>query len=211
MLKIIIMGAGGCGREAMLWAEDQYGDREDLAIAGYIDDNLQALANLKSSYQVLGTIRDWQPEPDQRFVCAIAKPAIRKAIVTDYKQRGATFISVIHPSALIASTSVIGEGAIISPHALVSDNTIIGDFVILNLHTIIAHDARVGSYCTLSSFCDVTGNVKLGDEVFLGSHASIVPGIVVQDGAFICAGSTVMTNVKANTKVLGTPARKFAL
>ena len=44
MYNIIIVGAGGFGREVYLWTKDSFPD-DKYKIKGFLDDNLRALIN----------------------------------------------------------------------------------------------------------------------------------------------------------------------
>ena len=209
--KLVIAGAGGCGREVLQWALAALPCQNEWHIAGFIDDNPNALDNYDTGYTLLGGISSWQPQHDEVFVCAIGSPDIKKRVAQALQERGAQFASIIHPTAIIATTATLGMGVVLSPFTTVSADAVVGDHVFLNLNTSIGHDARVGCYSTLSSYVDVTGFVTVGDGVFAGSHVSIVPNIRIGENAFLCAGSVIMTHVKQGQKMLGNPARKFAL
>ena len=211
MKKVIIVGAGGCGREVMQWALDCVKAGTAWDLLGFIDDNPDALQGLRVNHPILGSIKDWQPKADEYFICGIATPHIKRRIVSDLKAKGAVFLTLIHPSAIVSATALVGEGVVMSPFSVFSDNTVIGDHVFINLHTAIGHDARVGDYSVISSYCDITGGVSIGKDVFLGSHAVVVPKVKVGDGAYLCAGSVVMNRVAPGAKVLGNPARPFKI
>jgi len=209
--KLIIVGAGGCGREVLQWALAAMPYQSEWHIAGFLDDNPEALKGYETGYALLGAVSSWQPQSDEVFVCAIGSPGVKKRVALSLEERGARFATIIHPTAILATTAFLGKGVVLSPFSTVSADAVIGDHAFLNLNTSIGHDAKVGSYSTLSSYVDVTGYVKIGDSVFVGSHVAIVPKVSVGDGAFLCAGSIIMTHVKQGQKMLGNPARKFAL
>ncbi len=208
MKEIIIVGAGGFGRELLQWIKDINKVEEQWIIKGFIDDNLKALDNYECEYKVIGTINEWQPEENEVFACAIAKPNIKEKVLTLLKIKGALFVSVIHPTAIIGDHNNIGEGLIACPNSCITVNTIIGDFVTL-LGSTIGHDAIVADYSTISSYCEITSGVKIGKRVFLGSHVTIIPGRKIANDVYIGAGSVVVTHIKANTKIMGNPARKI--
>lgn len=211
MKKLIIVGAGGCGREVLQWALSSPKNNREWVVAGFIDDGDDPLKGLISEYKVLGKITDWEPKPNELFVCAIGNPFVKKMLIDKLKSRGATFESVIHPTAIVVPTATVGEGVIIYPYTVVSDNAVVGDHVILNMHNTIGHDAHIGAYSTLSSFCDVMGHVRLGESVFAGSSVKIIPNVTVGDNAFLCVGSVIMSHVKEGTKVLGYPAKRYQI
>jgi len=211
MKNLIIIGAGGCGREVLQWAEDVNEVELTWNIKGFLDDDKQALDGKKCRYEVIGTVDDYEICQDDLFICAIGNPVVREKVVNKMLLKGAQFTSVIHPTSVIADNAEIGGGAILYPYSIISDNAALEPFCIVNMHSCVAHDARLGKYCTISAFCDITGNTKLGDYVFMGSGVKLVPSVKIGDNAFICAGSIVMTNVREGRKVMGNPAKKIQL
>lgn len=205
--NLIIIAAGGCGREVLQWAKDINELEDRWKIKGFIDDNLEALDELRCNVPILSTIDDYKLEPDDEFVCCIGNGKIRKIVVDKLKAKGASFATIIHPSAVVADTSILGEGVIVYPFSIISDNVVIGAHCIINSHTSIGHDSELGEYCTISAHCDVTGKCKLDNYVFMGTSSNMVPSTKIGDNVEICAGSTVIGRVRAGNKVLGNPAK----
>ena len=94
--------------------------------------------------------------------------------------RGATFITLIHPSAIIGRDNKIGQGCVFCPRTTITTNVTLGDFVTLNASSGIGHDALIGNGVTLSAYCDVTGNTVLGEGVFRDAHSIEVDGKVLR-------------------------------
>lgn len=211
MKELIIVGAGGFGRELLQWVKDINAQKPTWKIKGFLDDNPDALKGIACDYEVMGSIVDWNPSPQEEFACAIAAPDIKEKVVMRLKGKGAQFATIIHPTARIAEFVELGEGFVAYPGAGVHPNATVGAFVTLLTMSTIGHDAEVGDFCTTSSYCDITGGVRLEDHVFLGSSVAIVPGRKIGRHASIAAGSVVITNVREGTKVMGNPAQKYAL
>lgn len=207
MKNLVIVAAGGCGRETLQWAKDINKMERRWHIKGFIDDNLEALNGLTCDIPVLATIDEYEIHQEDEFICCIGNSQTRKLIVDKLKARGATFTTVIHPSAVISDNCTIGEGVIIYPFALISDNARIGDGCIINMHSSVTHDVVLGDFCTISAHCDITGMCELGERVFMGTTSNLTPSSKIGDDVYICAGSTVMGRVRAGGKVLGNPAK----
>lgn len=207
MKNLVIIGAGGCGREVLQWAKDINKVENRWNIKGFLDDDINALDGKECNIMVLSKIDDYVIEQEDEFICCIGNSNIRKMVVEKLKARNAVFTVLIHPNAVIADNCTLGEGVIIYPYALISDNAIIGDGCIINMHSSVAHDSVLGEYCTISAHCDITGMCKLGNRVFMGSASHVIPGSKIGDDVYICAGSTVMTRVRNGMKVLGNPAK----
>ena len=207
MKDLVIIAAGGCGREVLQWAKDINKQGARWNIKGFLDDNREVLNGLRCDVPILATIDEYEIQPDDEFVCCIGNSDVRKQCVEKMKSKGAVFTTLIHPTAVIAETSSLGEGVIIYPFALISDNAVIGNQCIINMYSSVAHDSELGQYCTISAHCDITGMCKLGERVFMGTTSNMVPGSKVGDDAYICAGSTVMGRVRNGKKVLGNPGK----
>ena len=208
--RLLIIGAGGFGREVLQWALDiQKQSDVEWEVGGFLDANQKAFEQFDIEIPIVGDSADWQPSPEDRFICAIGDPTIRLRICRELQQRGAQFVSLRHPTAIVGSRCQIGTGTILCPGVTVTVDATIGDFVILNVRSCVGHDAYVGDGCTINDFCDITGNAKLGEGVFLGSHSSITPSAKVGDYARVGAGSVVVRRVRAHTTVMGPTAKRI--
>ena len=175
-------------------------------IVGFIDDNLHALDGVEIDYPIVGSIRDWQPQPDEEFALAMGSPAVKRKVVDLLKSRGAQFATVIHPTALLSPFAHYGEGLIMFPYSKLSCNTTVGDFVTL-LSSPIGHDNEIGDFTVISGGCNILRNVKIGKDVFLAAGVCVAQDVVVGDGAYLGLGSVVVRDVAPHTKVFGNPAR----
>ena len=207
MKQLIIIGAGGCGREVLQWARDINRAEQRYLIKGFLDNDRNALNGRICSTPILAAVDDYEPQQDDVFVCAIGNGKTRRMITERLKEKGARFETLIHPTAVVADTARLGEGVIIYPFALISDNAVLGDHCIINMHSSVAHDSVLGDFCTVSAHCDITGMCRLGENVFMGTTSNMVPGVTIGDDVYICAGSTVMNRVRKGRKVLGNPAQ----
>jgi sugar O-acyltransferase (sialic acid O-acetyltransferase NeuD family) len=208
--RLLIIGAGGFGREVLQWAQDVQAQQiVDWEVGGFLDSNSQAFENFEIALPVLGDPQTWQPDASDRFICAIGDPSTRLRICRELQSRGAKFISLVHPTAIVGSRCHIGTGTVLCPGVTVTVDATIGNFVILNVRSCVGHDAHVGDGCTINDFCDITGNAKLGEGVFLGSHSSVTPSTKVGDYARVGAGSVVVRRVRANTTVMGPTAKRI--
>jgi len=204
--RLFIAGAGGFGRELLDWAFAVPEGSRDWEVHGFLD---REAGTLKTSY---GSIPIWIDaeklafEESERVICAIGDPRTKLHCCRSLRQRGARFITLIHPTAVVGTNNRIGEGCVLCPNAAISNSVTLGDFVMLNAYSTIGHDAVLGDGCTLSSHADVTGWTVLGEGVFLGSHAVILPHAKVGAYATVGAGSVVLKRVKEGTSVFGVPA-----
>lgn len=213
--ELVILGAGGFGREVLAAAIENPSVGKEWNIGGFLDDSVDSARKFLSENSiglpVLGEISGHDPVEAFVYICAIGDPITKLAICQALLIKGATFINLIHPTAQIGSRSKIGIGNILMYQAGLTVDVKIGNFVTINRFSSIGHDASIGDGCTLSSYCDVTGHAKLGKGVFMGSHAVLLPNASAGDFSKIGAGSIVLKHVNAKKTVLGVPAKVLEL
>ena len=197
-----LVGAGAFGRETLCWLRDA---QPNVQIAGFMDDG----GNTSGGLPWLGTTSEAVIHAEHRFLVTIADPTGRQLVAERLRGRGAQFASLVHPTAVIASSVKLGEGGIFCPYSVASVDATIGSFVIVNVHSSVGHDVQIGSYSTLSSHVDLTGGVRLGERVSIGSSACILPGVSVGDDANIGAGAVVVRSVPSGSTVYTQPAKRL--
>lgn len=206
--QLIIVGAGGFGREVLAWARQSLQFERAWTIKGFIDDNADALRGKNTPAPWLGTVQDHQPKPDEVFVCAMGIPAVKRRCMELLAARGAAFTRLIHRTAVLGDNVVMEDGVILCPYTVVSANNRLGRGVAINFHSSVDHDANVDDWSQVNCHCDLTGAVEVGKEVFIGSSVAIIPGVRIGDGAYLGAGSVVLRDVPPGAKVFGVPARR---
>ena len=207
MQKLVIIGAGGFGREVHAWATQTEDCGRKWTIKGFIDDNPDALRDRPSPGAILARVSDYAPQPEDVFVCAIGIPNLKRRCSEIISGRGGVFVNVVHRTVTFAHEVSLGAGIVLCPGVVISANTKLGDGVGVNLCATVDHDVTVGAWSQLNCHCDLTGGATLEEEVFVGSHATILPGVRVGRGATIGAGAVVNKDVERGTTVAGVPAR----
>jgi sugar O-acyltransferase (sialic acid O-acetyltransferase NeuD family) len=207
--RLILVGAGSFGRELINWADDIAAGDGQGGFAGFLDGNSQALANRPYTLQWLGTVDDYVAQPGDRLVIGIADPAAKRALVENLRARGARFAGLVHPSAVVARSAVLGEGVVLCPHSVVSADAVVGDFVAVNTMSSVGHDVELGAYSTLSGHVDLTGFVKVGEASFFGTGAKVLPKVKIGSGAKIGAGTTIMRAVPDDATMYILPSKRM--
>lgn len=209
MKNLYILGAGGCGREILLMIQEiQAIQGQRWNLMGFLDDTEDPLKGKECDLQVVGSIMDYFPKPDDALVMAIAAPTAKEKITSLLKARGAVFESIIHPYVSLGRHNTIGEGALIYSGFGMTVNVSVGNFCTL-LACTLGHDVQVGDYSTISSYSNIMGYVSIGKRVFIGGNVAIAPHAVIEDDAYVGVGSVVLKKVKSGEKVFGNPAREI--
>lgn len=208
MKRLIIIGAGGFGREILEWARTCPAFRREWEIGGFLDDRPEVLAGFEGlGVPLLGSTVDYVPASGDCFVIAMGKPLLRSLMWQRFEERGAEFTRILHESCRVGPRVQLDPGVVLCPGVCLTCDIHVGANSALNINTAVGHDAVIGRHCQISSFCDITGYTRIGDEVLLGSRVSLIPGMQVGDRAVVGAGSVVVSPVEADVTVFGNPAR----
>ena len=207
MKRLVIVGAGGFGRELMSWAGHAQGASWDQL--AWVDDNPQALAGFSYDLPWLGTLHAFRPDAGDLCIVAAGEPSTKRQMVASLRASGARFATLVHPSAVVARSATLAEGCVICPLAFISADAQLAAFVTVNALSSVGHDVVLGAFSTLSAHVDLTGGVTVGESAFFGTGAKVVPGVRIGSHARIGAGSTVMRSVTDAATVYTTPAKKL--
>lgn len=208
--RIIVVGAGGFGREVLCWARTAWPGRTALFV-GFLSENARALDGHDCPLPVIGDPATFEPRAGDHLLLAIGIPQVRRRVAEDLLARNAEFLTLVHPASTVAETAVIGTGSIVCPGAIVSDSTRLGRFTLVNYHASLAHDATTGDFSVLSPYAALAGNATIGPDAFLGLHASVGPGVTIGPRSKIAANSCALADVPADALVLGVPGRTSPL
>lgn len=112
MKDIVIIGAGGFGREVAWLIEDINRYNKEWNIKGFVDDNPELEGRLINGYEVIGNI-EWLKSQELYVVSAIGDPITKKKILHRLKNSKNNYPILIHPSAIYSDSVKFGEGSII--------------------------------------------------------------------------------------------------
>lgn len=210
--RIVIIGAGGFGRESLDVLEAVKRAGRDIELVGVLDDGPSAkdLALLSArGVEYLGTAESWRSLAggEERYVIAIGAPSVRRSVSAALRADGLHATTLIHPQAVIGSQATIGDGVVIAAGVQVSTNVSIGDQVHLNPGCIIGHDAVLGDCVSVNPGAIVSGNVLIEAGTLVGAGATILQGLRVGPRSVIGAAACVTRSVEPESTMTGVPAR----
>jgi len=204
--RILIVGAGGFGREVLQWARAAWPEAA-ARTAGFLSADPRILAGHACPLPVIGDPDTFEPQPGDGLLLAIGIPGVRRRVAERLLGRGADFLTLIHPAAVVVPTARIGPGVIVCPQAIVSDSAALGRFAVVNYHASVAHDSSVGDFAVLSPYATLAGGARVGDDAFLGLHASVGPGVSVGPRSKVAANSCALADAPPDSLVHGVPGR----
>lgn len=215
MKKIVVMGAGGFGAEAMWVLEEMNKFKtspDRWEILGYADDDILRKNRVYYDYKTLGSpeeIENNYAGQELWYFCAIGNNNVRKNVAKRLDGLGWKAATLIHPSVIMARNIKIGEGTYIGAASVICPDATIEQHVLINVRVAIGHDTIMQSFSQACPGSQINGFCEVGYAAMIGSNASIVPGKKIGDGATVGGNSQVLRSVKANTTVIGVPARNI--
>ena len=120
MKNLVIIGAGGFGREMFAAACEAVGYGETFIVKGFLDGNPAALDRFSGYPKIIGAPETYQIESDDVFITALGSIAARRRCVAMIEERGGRFIPVIHRSASIGPNVSVGDGSFVAHNAVLT-------------------------------------------------------------------------------------------
>ena len=206
MLDIVIVGAGGFGREVACLL-DTFLPNQPFRIKGFLGKDTGTDTDCELPAELLGDPMSYQPARSDRLVLAIGLMAARSTVMPTLQEKGGQFLTLTHPTAYVAPTAELGEGVLVYPFATVSNNAKLADGVKLNYYASVGHDTKLGEYCLLAPYATMNGFATLEPEVYLSTHSTVAPGVTIGRRSKLSANSAAMNDVGSNSIVFGVPGR----
>ena len=195
MNRLIIIGASGHGKVVA-----------DIAVLNgykdivFLDDD----ENVKTcaEWPVIGKSKD---APEGELFVAIGNTKIRKQLMEYYK--GRKFPTLVHPDAVIAKDTKIGDGSVVMAGGVVNSGAQIGTGCIVNTSSSIDHDCRIGNYVHIAVGAHVCGTVTIEGCTWVGAGSTISNNVSICEACIIGVGTVVVKNIVESGTYIGVPAK----
>lgn len=206
--KILIVGASDHAKVII----DIFEKEGNNNIIGFIDSFKQS-GSINAGYPILGKEDNLPEILDQNQGCklfiAIGDNWTRNQMKDNLEKivPDISYISAIHPSALIGKNVFVGNGVAIMAGTVINPYSEIHDFSIINTSSSVDHDCIIGKFSSLAPRVTLGGNVNVGDFTAISIGATVTHGIKIGDQALIGAGALLLNNCPDNTVMYGLPAK----
>lgn len=209
MKKLVIIGAGGFGRE-IAWLVDRINKvKPTWNLLGFIDDNPKMENEILNGVKVIGSSLWLNNQAEEIYaVCSIGSARIREEVIKKTKAlKNIKFANLIDPSVIMSDFIKMGEGNIICAGSILTTNITLENHVIINLDCTIGHDAVIKSYTTLYPSVNVSGSTVLEKCVEMGTGSQIIQGKKIEEYTIVGAGAVVVKNLPSMCTAVGIPAK----
>jgi acetyltransferase-like isoleucine patch superfamily enzyme len=123
--------------------------------------------------------------------------------------------AIIREETEVGSKSLVGSRVVIEGFSRLGENVSAQTGAYISMHSIIGNDVFLGPYCLLlndkymgKKLYRLKGPI-IEDEASIGAGAIIMPKVKIGRKAVVGAGAVVTRNVKAETVVVGVPAKRI--
>ena len=209
MQPLVVVGAGGLGREVAEAVKALNAQVPTWDLLGFLDDAPELLGQDVAGLPVLGPVSAAVSSP-AKIVVALASPAdlfARRRVVDRLGLGDDRYGTVVHPRAMLASSTVLGPGSVLLAGAVTTADVTIGAHVVCMAHAVLTHDDVVGDFVTLASAACLAGVVGAEEGVDVGSGAVVRERRTIGAWSLVGMGSVVTTDVPAGEVWAGCPAR----
>lgn len=200
--KIVIIGAGGHGKVVANIAKLN-GYEEIL----FLDDGGDKKIN--GLYPVVGTTSEIGNYKDYDFIVAIGNNQVRNKITTNLYDNSYKVVTLIHPTAVIDETVIIGDGSVVMANAVINAYAKLGKGCIVNTAATIDHDDVLEDYVHVCPGANVAGSTTIGYESWVGIGSSVINNVTIAPKCMIGAGTVVVNNLLETGTYVGVPAKKI--
>ena len=205
-LPVIVLGAGGHAKvvvDALIACSAN--------VIGITDADPSKAGRTVLGVRVIGgddAVRTYSPSDVALIngVGSIGQTGARRTLFDKFKHLGYSFATVVHPSATIASSARLGEGAQVMAGGVIQPDCTIGVNTIINTNASIDHDCVIGAHVHVAPGVTLSGGVRVGDNVHIGSGSTVLQGVTLGADCIVGAGSVVLAAIPPGHKVAGVPA-----
>jgi sugar O-acyltransferase (sialic acid O-acetyltransferase NeuD family) len=206
---LVIVGAGGFGREVLDVLRASQVRADEWTFAGFVADDepdSSLLARIDAHW--LGPVASYLASPSApAYVIAVGKTETRRLLAKELDAAGLHPVTLVHPTATFGADVEIGPGSVVCSHVSVTTNVRIGNHVHVNLNSTIGHDVEIADFVSINPLVAISGDVTIGECSALGTHSAVLQGLKIGAGAFVGAGAVVVRDVEPEVTVVGVPAK----
>jgi sugar O-acyltransferase (sialic acid O-acetyltransferase NeuD family) len=203
--KVAVIGGGDLGKQLLsLLNVDEHSD-----FVGFYDDTL----NSEDEKYLLGGLSKIKDDfKSGVFDCLMLAVGYKhmnfRADFFNAVIEQIPFYTLIHPSCIVHSSAIIGDGSVLYPGCIIDKNVIIGRNVLINLGVIISHETIVGDHSFIAPGVRFSGFDTVGKSCFMGTGVILRDNIKISDNITAGAGAVIINDLTEKGIYVGNPAKK---
>ncbi len=143
----------------------------------------------------------------RKAIVAIGDCVVRTRLAEQLVSAGYELATVVHPRAVVATDTCLGDGTVVMAGAVINAGSRIGRNVIINSNATIEHECVIDDGTHISPACCLAGNVQVGRQCWIGMGSIVKERTKIGNNVQIGAGSLVLKDVPSDVLTYGVPAR----
>ena len=203
MEKILIAGTNGLANEVASWVCNKF---EVIGYTSPTESNENELGLLGKHF--LDSTVTPELTGTDLAILAVGTVGIKEKLYGLYKNKGFRFPTIVHPSSVISSSVMLGEGVIVAPNCVISPNVKVGIVTYINFQCGIGHDSVIGDFVQINPGSQLGGFTHVGNRTLIGSGSTILQRVNIGTDVTVASGSVVFAKVVDNSTAMGNPGRR---
>jgi sugar O-acyltransferase (sialic acid O-acetyltransferase NeuD family) len=207
--QLLIVGAGGFGRETAEAVRAANAEQPTWDLLGFLDDDPALPGRELDGLPVLGPRADLDRFEDASLVVSVGNPGnytARKRIVEQLALPSSRYATIVHPAAVVPPSARLGAGTVVLATAVATTGVWVGAHVVVMPGVVLTHDCRVDDYATLGAGVRLAGGVRVQEGAYLGAGALVREHRTVGRWALVGMGAVVTRDVPDEEVWTGVPA-----
>lgn len=208
MQDIVIIGAGGFGREVKTLIDSINKSNKIYNFLGFYDDGIEK-GKIINGFPILGGVSDLNIVSKPLCIAlGLGDPTTKSKVIALLSNPNLSFPTLIHPSVIISNDDVsIGNGCIICAGTIITCNIKIENYVTLNLMCTVGHDTFIDNFASFMPSVNISGEVKIEEKVYVGTGAKIINQLTIGKSTIVGAGAVVSKSLPEFCTAVGIPAK----
>lgn len=198
-----IYGSGGAGKEVKEIAEELHQWSEIV----FIDDMVPADIYKGVKRMPFSEFQQTFSIENSEIVIALGETIHKATLYSKVKHAGYQLGTVIHKSAWISPTAILGDGIVLRSGVVINADAQIGNNVTIQENSCVGHDVIIGSHCQIAGLVLIGGHTEIGETTYIGINVSIKDRMKIGSNSVVGMGSVVLRDIPDNVTAIGNPAR----
>ena len=206
MKDIVIIGAGGFGREVAVHIERINEAEPQWNLLGYIDEEA---SETPEGYKIFGNLDHFLTmDRSIYYFIAIANSQARERIAKRCEEAGFKAATLIYPNVRFGPLVEVGEGSYLGRDCSFMNNVKIGKHCVIQSMTVIGHDTVVGDYTSFMTDGLIGGESVIGSHCYFVLRCTMINRVKTTDRCTFGACACVVKDAMEPGTYVGIPARK---
>lgn len=133
---------------------------------------------------------------DKSYIIGFTNQKLRAKYRDLLESKGTIPANVIHPTAVISQSAVLGVGNYVAACAVISSEAQVGNHNIVNIATSLGHNTIIGNDNIFNPGTRISGCVEIGDRCLFGANGFVYQGVHICSDCMVDAMTYLNQNLE---------------